>query len=305
MTSSPVPDIRIASPSATLAAELGPLSELAGTWAGHGFNLIARPNFQGGNDIFLELNPTDEHLHFSAIGGSIPNRGSAMDDIELFGVHYLQQISDTSTGGAIHIEPGIWLNVPPTTEPAAPATVVRLATIPHGNAVLVQGSSFPVNGPPVIKAANTVPFPSGSPEPAPGTANTFPEYDLATASNFRTTPTPTTVTQAMVTNPNSLLIDDIARQTITETIVLDVSSVTPPTPDAVPRTFGGAENIPFLLANAEVAQVSAIVWIEKVRYPDPYGDREFLQLQYTQTVLLNFLGLSWPHVSVATLKKVT
>ena len=27
------------------------------------------------------------------------------------------------------------------------------------------------------------------------------------------------------------------------------------------------------------------------------------QLQYTQTVLLNFNGLSWPHVSVATLIK--
>jgi hypothetical protein len=26
-------------------------------------------------------------------------------------------------------------------------------------------------------------------------------------------------------------------------------------------------------------------------------------LQYTQTVLLNFNGLSWPHVSVATLEK--
>jgi hypothetical protein len=25
------------------------------------------------------------------------------------------------------------------------------------------------------------------------------------------------------------------------------------------------------------------------------------QIQYTQTVLLNFAGLSWPHVSVATL----
>jgi hypothetical protein len=36
-----------------------------------------------------------------------------------------------------------------------------------------------------------------------------------------------------------------------------------------------------------------------------YGDWQYLQLQYTQTVLLNFLGLSWPHVSVATLLKVT
>jgi len=28
------------------------------------------------------------------------------------------------------------------------------------------------------------------------------------------------------------------------------------------------------------------------------------QIQYTQTVLLNFNGLSWPHVSVATLVPV-
>ena len=32
------------------------------------------------------------------------------------------------------------------------------------------------------------------------------------------------------------------------------------------------------------------------------GD-DLLQLQYTQTVLLNFKGLSWPHVTVATLHK--
>jgi hypothetical protein len=30
---------------------------------------------------------------------------------------------------------------------------------------------------------------------------------------------------------------------------------------------------------------------------------EFLQLQYTQTVILNFLNIDWPHISVATLVK--
>jgi nucleoid-associated protein YgaU len=29
------------------------------------------------------------------------------------------------------------------------------------------------------------------------------------------------------------------------------------------------------------------------------------QLQYTQTVLLNFKGLSWPHITVATLQRST
>lgn len=297
-----ISSFRVAAPVETFIQQLGPLKELPGTWRGHGFNLIARPDFQGGNDIFLELNPTDEELHFSSIGGPIPNRGSVQDDIEIFGIHYLQQVSDHTNEGAIHLEPGIWLNVPETTDPAEPATVVRMASIPHGTAALIQGTSFDVAGPPKIGAANTVPFPIGGAVPPQGTANAFPEYDLATPNDFRTNPTPAGVTQAIVTDPNSQLVDDIAAQTITETTVLDISTVAGPTE---PQGFGGAKDIPFLGPNADVAQVSAIFWIEKVQYAAPREELLFLQLQYTQTVLLNFAGLSWPHVSVATLRKVT
>ena len=296
-----IPSFRAAAPIETFLRQLGPLEELPGNWRGHGFNLIARPDFQGGSELFLELNPTEEELHFSSIGGPIPNRGAAQDDIELFGLHYLQQVSDHSSGGAIHLEPGVWLNVPPTTNPDKPASVVRMATIPHGTAVLIQGGSFEVAGPPRIAPANTVPFKIGDPPPPPGTPNGFPQYDLAVANNFRTTPTPAGITQAMVTDPNSVLVSDIAGQTITQTIVLDIAT----TGGNAPNAFGGAEDIPFLGPNADVAQVSAIFWIEKVQYPAPYEDLVFLQLQYTQTVLLNFDGLSWPHVSVATLRKVT
>jgi hypothetical protein len=295
-----VPDLRIAAPADAVLDQLGALRNLPGNWSGHGFNLIARPDFQGGNDIFLELNPTDEQLRFSVIGGPIPNRGSQMDDIEIFGVHYLQQIRDHSTGGAIHLEPGVWLNVPPTTEPSQPETVVRLATIPHGTAVMIQGTSLSLNGPPDIGFANTVPFPTGSPEPGPGTQNSFPEYHLSTPNKFRTTPTPRRVTQDVVTNPNSMLVSDIHSQPITATTVLEVSTVTDPRQN----TVGGAENIPFLHTNANVSRVSATFWIETVQFPAPYSDRRFLQLQYTQTVFLDFLGLTWPHVTVATLKKV-
>jgi hypothetical protein len=42
-------------------------------------------------------------------------------------------------------------------------------------------------------------------------------------------------------------------------------------------------------------------WIETIK--DAAGGPDLLQLQYTQTVLLNFAGLSWPHVTVATLRK--
>ena len=297
-----IPSFRVAAPVETFFQQLGPLKELPGTWRGHGFNLIARPDFQGGNDIFLELNPTDEELHFSSIGGPIPNRGSVQDDIEIFGIHYLQQISDHTNEGAIHLEPGIWLNVPETTSPAEPATVVRMASIPHGTAALIQGTSFDVAGPPKIAAANTVPFPIGGAVRPVGTMNPFPEYNLAAPNDFRTNPTPAGVTQAIVTDPNSR---PGGRHRGPDDHREHRCWTSRRWRGPAPNAFGGARDIPFLGPNADVAQVSAIFWIEKVQYAAPREEHCLLQLQYTQTVLLNFAGLSWPHVSVATLRKVT
>lgn len=106
----------------------------------------------------------------------------------------------------------------------------------------------------------------------------------------------------MVDNPNSVLSNAIVGQNITRTIVLIVSS------DPVrPVVGGGTENTAFLQGgsdgpNAAAALVTAIFWIETVT--DPVTGSQFLQLQYTQTVLLNFKGLSWPHVTVGTLRKL-
>ena len=47
-------------------------------------------------------------------------------------------------------------------------------------------------------------------------------------------------------------------------------------------------------------QTDAIFWLETTKAID--GTIKH-QLQYSQKVLLNFNGLSWPHVSVATLTK--
>jgi hypothetical protein len=78
-------------PEAAAAADpLGPLADLPGpgdqpgTWVGHGFNAIWRPeDFPApGQDRFLELNLTDETLVFTRINGPIPNRGLAMPDID-------------------------------------------------------------------------------------------------------------------------------------------------------------------------------------------------------------------------------
>lgn len=294
------------------ANPLGPLADLPGTWVGKGFNQIWRPfNPLATSDRFLELNLTQETLEFSSSIGDIPNRGLLQPDIALEGIHYLQQITDTLSDKGIHVEPGFWVTVPATTNPAEPTTVARMASIPHGTTVNAQGTGLTVNGGPVINPVSIRPFPIGGAPPA-STALAFPpfnEADLAVGTPFRLpTPIPPSITQQMVNNPNSVLTAAIAGQTITQTTVLIVSTTSPaaPPPPAAPDVGGGTDNIAFLQGgpagpNARAAQMTATFWIEHVA---PKGHEPgFLQLQYTQTVLLNFNGLSWPHVSVATLRK--
>src|ERR1700761_9155237 len=90
-----IPSVRISPERETIGNKLGFLAELSGTWEGQGFNLIARPDKEGGSPLFLELNETFETLSFTPISSSIPNRGDLVNDIELFGLTYLQKISDT------------------------------------------------------------------------------------------------------------------------------------------------------------------------------------------------------------------
>ena len=142
---------------------LGPLAALVGTWGGKGFNVIWRPNHTPGQDRFLELNLTNDGIQFEAISGAIPNRGLLQPDINMFGITYLQQISDANLNAGLHIEPGIWAVVPATTNPAEVATVVRMASIPHGTTILAQGTSSTAAGPPAIPNNNILPFTIGHP----------------------------------------------------------------------------------------------------------------------------------------------
>lgn len=59
-------------------------------------------------------------------------------------------------------------------------------------------------------------------------------------------------------------------------------------------------NIPFITANADNPTLDSWFGIQAVVGPQ---GREYLQLQYVQTALINFRGLSWPHVTVGTLVK--
>ncbi len=297
-------------PATELQDQLGPLAQLVGDngkgeWHGKGFNTIWRPHplAEGGHDRFLELNLTEETLVFTKIEGAIPNRGLAMPDINLFGLTYLQQIKGLDPVEGLHIEPGIWVNVPPTTNPIEPATVVRMASIPHGTTILAQGTFLTVPHGPEIANNNIIPFPIGTPNPPnsdfPTAEAIFTELNLAIPTQFRQASAD--VTQAMVENPNSFIQNVIAGQNITSTTVLIISTA------HTPVAGGGTANTAFLEAasappggNATAVEVSAIFWIETVTEPD--GSHK-LQLQYTQLVQLDFNGLRWPHVTVATLHK--
>jgi hypothetical protein len=164
---SSIPTVRTIAENAEVLQELGLLAEFAGSWHGRGFNLVARPDFDDQTNLFLELNLTRETTKFTPISSSIPNRGFAQTDIELFGLTYLVQISDETTGGALHIEPGIWVTQPSTTAPplsppAGGQLVTRMANIPHGNSLLAQGIATPFNGPPTISPGAN-PITGGSP----------------------------------------------------------------------------------------------------------------------------------------------
>ena len=291
------PAVATAAPTAAAPAKPNPvglLAGLVGKWTGKGFNTIWRPDHVSASDHFLELNVTSETLEFSAIPGAIPNRGLLQGDINMFGLTYLQQISDANLKAGLHIEPGLWVNIPKTANPNEPATVARLASIPHGTTIVAQGTASSAAAGPSIPNIGITPFTIDHPDQT----DSFAEQTLATPSSFRSSGAQLTgITQAMVNDPNTVLHTAIASQHITNTITLRVSTTDSPVPG------GGTANTAFLRGgaagpNAVAASVTATFWLQTLQ-----GQTAPTQLQYSQTVLLNFNGLSWPHVTVGTLRK--
>jgi hypothetical protein len=284
-------------PALAVSAGLGPLAGLAGTWSGQGFNTIWRPH-RGTSDHFLELNVTNDQIDLQVINGQIPNRGLLTPQIFMHGLTYLQQISDANVSvngvpAGLHIEPGVWINVPPTTDPQEPATVARLASIPHGTTITIQGTVTTAAGGPSIPAVSLTPFGQGH----PNQPIDFPEQHLNQSTPFRTSGVGLTgITQAMLDNPNSVLTKNPPN--VATTTRLHVS-----TTPGVPDVGGGTSDTAFLVGtkdgpNADPAHVAATFWLQTLA-----GQNEPTRLQYSQTVLLNFNQISWPHITVATLTK--
>lgn len=405
---------RFKQPPLETLVSLGPLALLAGKWIGTGFNVMWRPDNTGDPAFkglvkpkefrrFLQLNETAETLTFDVIDSPIPNRGLGnQDDITIYGLNYLQKVRDNDTdipnfpnpGEDLHIEPGLFLNVPASggvensndanfppppppspirTVPVTPARVVRLATIPHGVSVLMQGDrpdSNPVTTPLVIPpiypikaiedvfisaggtlAADYLSFPTGTgtgvgiqpanvpAQIADGTVTTtfhkVPETtlseDIPYPNTFQTQsngPFPT-AWQAFADDPNVVLRNAIAGQTILGFIPIKLATLTRSAISQIPFLgFADPALEPSITAaaagesNAFVHSATATFWIQWIKsehhhhhhhdhhlnaqlnFLDPFpGVSKFLQLQYTQTVILNFNGVLWPHVSVATLRQ--
>jgi hypothetical protein len=288
-TFQPLPPIEneVQSPFPGIPGHLGPLGHLPGTWTGKGFNQIWRPNHTDASIIFLELNVTSDQITFTPVNGAIPNRGLLQPDIALFGLTYLEQISDANLHAGLHIEPGMWVVIPATKVPKESPTVARMASIPHGTTIVAQGTAD-TGGAPVIPDISIKPFFIGTTQRLD-----FPEQDLKTRTKFRTSGAGLKgITQAMVDNPATVLRSAIKRQHITATIQLDIATSEKGLPG------GGTSNIGFLGPNADTARVSARFWLETLK-----GEKSPTQLQYAQIVLLDFAGISWPHVTVATLTK--
>lgn len=362
-------------PTATPAIPLGVLANFTGTFAGTGFNLIFRPNSGPPNgttfpnpvnpppptppsENVLELNLTTETLSFSNALGSVPNRGlEAQNDIFLNGVPYVQAISDVSnpaTGKAdgvpsgIHFEPGLWMHVPATTtDPVLGESLARMASIPHGTTINAQclAPTSSIAGPPNIPAVDITPFVIGTSTKIPFASQTASATDTPRLPQDLTKFIAAgTITQAMLTDPNTVLRNSNDGKTITKTTFFTVSTI--PT---APELGGGTANIAFLQGasagtnpgpNASAVQMSATFWIEEVQHkievpvhkpgepplnipaPAPHPGAlvptfvvdppheitkpktitvTSTQIQYSQTVFLNFAGLTWPHVSCATL----
>lgn len=288
---------RAGHPLATVAKNLGLLSEFQGNWRGAGFNITARPFFGSKPPFFLELNATQETLDVTAISGDIPNRGSAQPDINLHGLRYLQQVVDTVTNSGIHVEPGLWLHVPSTDEPKSAETYVRQSTIPHGDSLLAHSTfAAPTTGFPTIDSVNSYPF-KDTIIPDLNSDPLDPVKDDAYLEQYLTGELPVCGLPpgldpiATIKDPTLVLKAQIAGQTILTTDVIAITTVAP----------GGILNIPFVTKNANATQLDAIFWLETVKHNNGH---HFVQLQYVQRVILDFIGIHWPHFSVATLVRI-
>lgn len=275
---------RLGRTAASTVAELGPLADLVGTWVGaHGWTVMAVPSGEKG--FRLIVRPYVEVVTFEPIGAPVPNRGGPVPDLFIAGLLYQTRVADRVTQEPLHLENGMWLNLGETQTPS----IVRQASIPHGDVLLALGSASVQSGPPSIPTIDAVP-------------NAGPHMPLGyTDPYLRPVPSPEVGGGSFTpASPNAALQSAIEGQQIVSTTTLTLST----------EQGGGVLNIPFVDKQAKVPQFTCSFWIETVK--DPSTGDEVQQLQYSQQANVEFLQsfggpegelIMWPHVNVNTLRK--
>jgi hypothetical protein len=280
------------------------------TWVGRGFNLIWRPR-PVPTRHFLQLMFTSEELSFTNITGTgIANRAAKnSSDILLGSVAYLQTIKNAFDGSDQHFEPGVWCCVPETDNPVQPQTIVRMGSIPHGTSINLQGTATKLATLDMtsrISKSSITPFLNRSIDDGESGLIRFPQEEkIGETSDFRTDLAEVPgLTQDQLSDPNVFLVQANYGLTFNEIIEIQISSNSS-TPGALPNTGGGTSNIAFLEGkgifnqNADAPTVTSTLWLQKAT--DASG-KKIEQLQYTQRVILHFNTVSWPHISVGTLR---
>lgn len=283
-----------------------PGSRSSRVWRGNGFNMIWRPNFPSEKNSerhFLQLNMISETFSVTDITGTgIANRALHEPDIFLGGIAYTQEIQDTFDNSDQHFEPGVFNFVPQTEKPEEPETIVRMGSIPHGTTINMQGTGLVHFGPPEFEKVSITPFRIGDPSAKVPFPN---EENLSSSTTARTDLVRVAgLSQEQLDNPNLILEQANKGKKFRKTTVLFLSTKIVNGPPFAPSFGGGTANIAFLAGpvgdpNADVPIARSIFWINEGTNAD---GSPLLELQYSQMVLLNFAGLSWPHITVATLK---
>jgi hypothetical protein len=310
-------------------SDLGVLQLLPGTWSnapdliGRGWNAIALPfaSTNSGIDYRLLVNQYNEVLKFTLVDKGVKNRGirrgvpSFNTDQVVVALDYEQRIEQIAaadfpdSGGlagppdtVIHHEPGLWLFLTNEAEPHC--NISRLGTIPHGDSLLALGAGSRFPGPPEIPKVNGLPIGVIKGPPIDLTMVLANPY-LAPYAHFHQNPFKGVVTDPSFagfdpTKPHELLVGTIPG-TVKRTTKLVVSTKV---------ETGGIVNIPFIVKQANAAEMISTFWICEMEETDACGNPRLI-MQYLQIVLLDFFGrgdgmpglIRWPHVSINTMEK--
>lgn len=288
--------------------DLGPLEDLPGEWKseGHGWNMIALPFADGQFGYRVLLNQYNETLKFELVDKAVPNRGidkaNKQADQRIVTLDYEQVINQVAVvdeppssvagkpGSGIHHEPGLFLNMANLVDDGI--NIGRLATIPHGDAVLALGKSSVSDDRPTIPPVDGLPV--GVPQDLDKDPYLEP-YAHFHANPFKGNVTTPDFPGFDPTEPHKLLELALQDAKITQTTTLDLDTST---------DSGGIRNIPFIIKQANASSMKSTFWIEKL-------ENGSIQLQYLQVVMLDFFPradglpglIGWPHVSINTLTK--